>query len=177
MPSGTTYAPINSPSFTGIPQAPTAAAGTHNDQIATTDFVKTAIDAIPVPLTVPSGIIVMWSGAIANIPSGWYLCDGTNNTPDLSDRFVLGYGDVYNTIGATGGESEHTLTVNEMPAHTHDVSINLGVIYDDGMGTDDVAGTNNSNGSSETFTSDSVGGGQAHNNMPPYYVLAYIMKG
>lgn len=38
----------------------------------------------------PSGVIVMWSGSIKNIPKGWLLCDGTKGTPDLRERFVLG---------------------------------------------------------------------------------------
>merc|ERR1719362_2207293 len=41
---------------------------------------------------VPTGTIVMWSGSIQNIPNGWKLCDGSNNTPDLRDRFILGGG-------------------------------------------------------------------------------------
>lgn len=39
---------------------------------------------------IPIGCIVMWGGSVASIPSGWRLCDGTNNTPDLRDRFVIG---------------------------------------------------------------------------------------
>ena len=50
----------------------------------------------------PSGGIVMWSGSVASIPSGWLLCDGTNGTPDLRNRFIVGAGSTY-AVGATGG--------------------------------------------------------------------------
>lgn len=68
---------------------------------------------------IPSGLICMWSGS--EIPSGWNLCDGTNGTPDLRDRFIVGSGSEY-TIGETGGEKEHTLTTDEMPSHSHNLT-------------------------------------------------------
>jgi hypothetical protein len=51
---------------------------------------------------VPAGGIIMWSGSIGSVPSGYYLCDGTNGTPDLRDRFVVGSGSTY-AVGNTGG--------------------------------------------------------------------------
>lgn len=76
-----TKANLDSPSFTNVPEAPTAAVGTNTTQLATTAFVQAAV---------PSGVIVMWSGSIASIPSGWVLCNGSNGTPDLRNRFVAG---------------------------------------------------------------------------------------
>ena len=67
---------------------------------------------------IPSGIICMWSGESTAIPSGWHLCDGTQNTPDLRDRFIVGAGSTYG-VGTTGGEATHKLTTNEMPSHNH----------------------------------------------------------
>lgn len=67
---------------------------------------------------IPSGIICMWSGESTDIPSGWHLCDGTQNTPDLRDRFIVGAGSTYG-VGTTGGEATHKLTTNEMPSHNH----------------------------------------------------------
>jgi hypothetical protein len=64
---------------------------------------------------VPSGAIMMWSGSIASIPAGWYLCNGTNGTPDLRDRFIVGAGSTY-AVNATGGSANATL-----PSHTHSV--------------------------------------------------------
>ena len=67
---------------------------------------------------VPGGIITMWSGSITDIPLGWALCDGSNGTPDLRDRFIVGAGGDYN-VGNTGGANSVTLTVAQMPSHSH----------------------------------------------------------
>lgn len=126
---------------------------------------------------IPSGVIVMWAGAANAIPEGWALCDGSNGTPNLRNRFVVGAGGTYNT-GATGGEEKHTLSTSEMPSHTHPFRI----------ATDASAGHVQTSGIEQTYrfympsaTNNSsylsnVGGGAAHNNMPPYYALCFIMK-
>tara|TARA_R110000868_G_scaffold161734_2_gene392602 strand:+ start:3627 stop:4748 length:1122 start_codon:yes stop_codon:yes gene_type:complete len=93
-----------SPTLGGTPAAPTAAIGTDSTQIATTAFVRDII---------PTGVITMWYGSIASIPTGWYLCDGTNSTPDLRDRFIVGAGSTY-AVAATGGSANATLV-----SHTH----------------------------------------------------------
>jgi hypothetical protein len=56
---------------------------------------------------VPQGGIILWSGSVANIPAGWALCDGTQGTPNLEDKFVVGAGNSY-AVGATGGATTHT---------------------------------------------------------------------
>jgi len=66
----------------------------------------------------PPGIIIMWSGAIGAIPTGWTLCDGTNGTPDLRDRFVVCAGGVY-SVGDSGGANDHTLVEAEVPVRDH----------------------------------------------------------
>ena len=73
---------------------------------------------------VPKGVIVMWSGTVATIPTGWVLCNGSNSTPDLRGRFIIGAGGTSYTYqpGATGGSATATLTVGNLPAHTHDFS-------------------------------------------------------
>lgn len=112
-----------SPTFTGTPSAPTAAVGTDNTQLATTAFVRDII---------PTGLITMWYGSIASVPSGWYLCDGTNGTPDLRDRFVVGAGSSY-AVAATGGSANATLVSHNHTAtssfsgsalgtHTHSIT-------------------------------------------------------
>lgn len=93
-----------SPTFTGTPLAPTAAYGTSTTQLATTAFVQASL---------PSGVIVMWSGSIASIPGGWLLCNGSSGTPDLRDRFIVGAGSTY-AVAATGGSANATLV-----SHTH----------------------------------------------------------
>ena len=65
--------------------------------------------------TIPKGVIVMWSGTKETIPTGWGLCDGTNGTPNLIDRFVFGAVNA----GATGGNNNLTLTAVNIPSHTH----------------------------------------------------------
>jgi len=146
---------------------------------------------------VPAGVILLWSGSIASIPSGWNLCDGTNGTPDLRNRFVVAAGDTY-AVGATGGADSVTLDASQMPAHTHTFS---GSTNTTGAHTHTVAAGNSSGGSniittgnarsndtsyttssagdhSHTFsgTTASTGGGGSHENRPPYYALAYIQK-
>jgi hypothetical protein len=93
-----------SPTFTGAPLAPTAAYGTSTTQLATTAFVQASL---------PSGVIVMWSGSIASIPGGWLLCNGSSGTPDLRDRFIVGAGSTYG-VAATGGSANATLV-----SHNH----------------------------------------------------------
>ena len=65
---------------------------------------------------IPKGVIVMWSGALATIPTGWALCDGNNGTPNLKDRFVVGAGNEYQPNGLPGGEK----TIN-IAGHTHSI--------------------------------------------------------
>jgi hypothetical protein len=69
-------------------------------------------------------MIVMWAGSIRNIPLGWLLCDGTHGTPDLRSKFIMG-ADHENDVlvDSTGGSNEKTLTVNELPNHSHEASI------------------------------------------------------
>ena len=75
------------------------------------------LDITPVD-SIPVGGIIMWSGSIATIPPGWWLCDGTVGTPDLRDRFLVGAGNTYSP-GNTGGAASHTLTTAQLPSHAH----------------------------------------------------------
>ena len=150
--------------------------------------------------SVPSGGIILWSGAANAIPSGWYLCDGNNGTPNLKNRFVVGAGDSYN-VGVTGGFDSVSLFESQIPSHSHGVSLTTGsdshthsftgAQWPSGSGPEQ----NQSGGPedrsnfnySRTTASDShshsvsgntggTGGGGAHENRPPYYALCYIMK-
>ena len=70
--------------------------------------------------SLPAGVIVAWSGSQASIPSGWVLCNGSNSTPDLRNRFIVGAGTGSNyTPGNTGGSDSVSLTTAQMPSHTH----------------------------------------------------------
>ena len=69
---------------------------------------------------VPAGLISMWSGDPLNLPTGWALCDGQNGRPDLSGKFVVGYGSGdYATVGNTGGADSKSLIASNMPSHNH----------------------------------------------------------
>ncbi len=139
----------------------------------------------------------MYAGDLNNIPPGWYLCDGQNGTIDLRDRFIVGYNPNnpdYDQIGNTGGEKEVTLTVNEMPAHNHQVTVgqsgnhrhNYSRYEPERKGKYANEAYWRVGGSSHTRQTDysgththsviihNTGGGQPHENRPPYYVLAFI---
>ena len=65
----------------------------------------------------PIGTIIMFNGTASNIPAGWAICDGNNGTPNLTDRFIK----AGNIAGTTGGADSFTLTVSNLPAHSHNV--------------------------------------------------------
>lgn len=121
---------------------------------------------------VPKGSIIIWTGSASDIPPGWALCDGQDGRPDLRDRFVLGGGGTH-PVGETGGEETHTLTVAEMPGHKHNVVLsNTNYRWTDEITSGPLAvATKNA-----SLDSSIVGGSQPHENMPPYYVLCYIIK-
>lgn len=127
---------------------------------------------------VPKGVINMWSGTIASIPRGWALCDGTNGTPNLKGRFIVGYdsGDIdYNFIGGSGGEKQVTLTIDQMPAHNHGVDLFRNDTSGGAQPNTLYLGTDNG-ATGVTVNTANQGSGLAHENRPPYYVLAYIIK-
>lgn len=171
-----------SPALTGVPTAPTAALNTNTTQIATTAFA--------VANGIPSGCIVMWSGSIATIPTGWYICDGTNSTPDLRNKFIVGAGSTY-AVAATGGSADavvvtHTHTATSTvtdTGHSHSTgtTINTGNISDGLSGGGNYSGVGSGTGTSTTgitvaTTNASTGVSGTNANLPPYYALAYIMK-
>ena len=108
-----------------------------------------------------SGVIVMWSGAIGTIPSGFVLCDGTLGTPDLRDRFIIGAGQAY-AVDDTGGAVNHNHPFTG-DGHTHLISggPNITAVIGFKNITDSAAVTGTTNNT---------------NHLPPYYALAYIMK-
>ena len=194
--------------------------------------LNTDLDAIDAAIyaSFPIGGIILWSGSVASIPANWALCDGTNATPNLVDRFVVGAGSTY-AVDATGGAATVTLDDTQIPAHSHTADGDLTAAsagahthtastnttgshthtqtvngQDQDWGTGEyanVSGTKNNTGTKTSPTStlsagnhshtvtvnsagdhthditgstSSVGGGLAHENLPPYYALAYIMR-
>jgi len=155
----------------------TQALGTNNTTIATTAFALAN--------GIPSGAIVMWSGSIASIPSGWLLCNGSSGTPDLRDRFVVGAGSTY-AVAATGGTADaivvsHTHTATSVDAgHTHgftaSVSNSSTPTGPAGAGAPPASGTTATGNANITTTINATGSSGTGQNLPPYYALAYIMK-
>jgi len=171
------------------------------------DIVDAVTDTVTdlSPHLVPTGAIIMWSGTNAAIPTGWQLCNGTNGTPDLRNRFIVGSGADYAT-GTNGGSD--TKTTAAAGTHTHSVTVNgttLSVPRDGwgttggapgtiasgnlvvGSGFPEVsetleslrrAGGNRSLGSHIHTASTANSGSHAHtvDVRPRYYALAYIMK-
>lgn len=135
-----------------------------------------------------------------NADTTWHLCDGTNGTPDLRGRFILGASDSH-AVGTTGGEEATGLEIKHLPPHSFS-----GTTSTNGEHNHSFSGCQNSDGDknttrfestsdfnrtrawlktnytnvagnhNHTFTTNTLGSGVAHNNMPPYYTLSYIMK-
>jgi len=139
--------------------------------------------------TIPTGMISLWYGSIGSVPLGWYLCDGTNGTPDLRDKFVVGAGSTY-SVAATGGSADaivvsHTHTATSVvtdPGHSHSVnSFNTtggcagganGVVVPSGT----VTAATTTTGITVATTNATAGVSGTIANLPPYYALAYVMK-
>jgi hypothetical protein len=147
----------------------------------------------------PSGGIIIWSGSSASIPSGWLLCDGSNSTPNLTDRFVVGAGSSY-AVGDTGG----TNTATTSSSGSGSTSTNSIVVSRDGWGTTGGAPSPSQSvqsgrivvGSGTTETAETLDsirssgndlttGSHSHtisnhthtvDTRSPYYALCYIMK-
>jgi hypothetical protein len=153
---------------------------------------------------IPSGGIIMWSGTVAAIPSGWFLCNGSNGTPDLRDRFIIGARqddagaaktNVTGALTVSGGTKDainvshtHTATVTDT-GHTHTTELNYTTTGGAGSsrqwygrtGSLDVSGSSDAKASSAATTGVTVlnsteGSSGTNANLPPYYALAFIMK-
>ena len=156
--------------------------------IQTYDNIYGIVGATPPAATpIPAGGIFLWSGSIGSIPAGYVLCNGTNGTPDLRDRFVVGAGSTY-AVNATGGSADavvvthtHAATVTD-PGHNH--AFGGGVPIANAGSAIDISGPptsavviqtlNASTGISVANANAGVSGTNA--NLPPYYALCYIMK-
>jgi hypothetical protein len=149
---------------------------------------------------VPTGAILLWSGSTGSIPATWFLCDGTNGTPDLRNSFIVGAGSTY-AVNATGGTADaivvthtHATTVStqtltgsvENISETFATNGTASGVFTKGAGSG-ITFINNDPGDAGSFTFDgththtvtnaSAGVSGTNANLPPYYALAYIMKG
>jgi hypothetical protein len=165
-----------------------------------TTWVSTAI-----PTAFVTGMIMMWSGTIATIPSGWALCNGANGTPDLRDRFIIGASqdgsgqartNVTGSLTQTGGSKNaivvshsHTGNTSTVSDHSHGTGTGGNFLTGSGpTGTTGWSGGGNytpiapttttapAGSHSHTIATTTVGSSGIDANLPPYYALAFIMK-
>ena len=157
--------------------------------IQTYDNLYGIIGATPPAATpIPAGGIFLWSGSIGSIPAGYVLCNGSNGTPDLRDRFVVGAGSTY-PVDATGGSANaivvsHTHTATSAvtdPGHTHSYASavfncnqNSGQVQAGVTTTGTTA--SNTTGITVATTVATAGTSGTNANLPPYFALCYIMK-
>lgn len=147
----------------------------------------TAWTSAALPPSFVTGMILLWSGSIASIPSGWALCNGSNGTPDLRDRFIVGAGSTY-AVDATGGSADavvvshtHTATVTD-PGHIHGITgsqSGVGSTHNklDANNSNQISASNTTSATTGiSVTVNSTGSSGTNANLPPYYALAYIMK-
>lgn len=151
---------------------------------------------------IPSGIIVMWSGTVADIPKGWVLCDGKrvlgngHPVPDLRGRFIVGYDPEnadYSRTGETGGFGKTVLGTENLPRHRHiytDDSHAPDFIDNEKWGTvighpgfpekygnySDRKTSGDGKGLGNVYYTTYEGSSKPYDNRPPYYVLAFIIK-
>ena len=145
-----------------------------------------------------TGMIILWSGAANAIPSGFVLCNGQNNTPDLRGRFVVGYSNTDGDydVNDTGGSKDNTLSVSQLPSHNHSFSgsashnhTHTKATHPSGSGPEQNqsggpedrtnfgdTGTTSTATVTISGTTGNQGSGSAIENRPPYYALCYIMK-
>ncbi len=156
-----------------------AVAAAHHAKYTNAEAIAAA--KTDIALLNPSGTIILWHGTIANIPSGWVICDGNNSTPNLLTRFIEGVATAATNPGATGGAVSHYHTMpthsHTMPTHSHPIDIisrlqgETGTIYclpTSSPDTDSVdPGDTNSKDPGDTKTKD---------GRPPFYDVAFLMK-
>ena len=170
-----------------------------NIKYATTSEVTSAIS-----VALPSRSIILWSGAVSAIPTGWVLCDGNNLTPDLREKMVVGAGTdasgatIVGDVGDTGGTGDwktgvdtvaahqHT-TGNQSASHTHPQNVLTGTpqlntggatAYSAaGASTGDPASIVSTGNQSASHTHTTTGANTNEADwIGKYYTLAYIMK-
>lgn len=149
--------------------------------------------------SIPKGTILPWYGALGSIPSGFAFCNGSNGTPDLRNRFLVGAGSSY-SLGNTGGADTVKLTGTQIGNHYHTFGVNWsnncgyflsrginnyiapsvpsGVKWQNWNGSGGNGSMANRGSGENLVTSNAVATAaqEAHENRPPYYAVYYIMK-
>lgn len=159
----------------------------NNEVMSPRQPITSVAYAITAENAVPRGVIVMWSGLIADIPPGWQLCNGANGTPDLRDKFIVGAriddgGEsktiVSGVLTKVGGASIHHHTG---PSHIHSFSVNSDTESANTPVRNDYANVQVALGAHRHSISGTTGAGGTGitgdaSSLNPYYALAFIMK-
>lgn len=132
---------------------------------------------------IPVGSIIAYYGDLNKIPSNFKYCNGTKGTPDLRGRTIIEtgvYNDAYNntiySLGNTGGERYHLLTMSELPSHIFE-TYHAEFKYGESHGISYPVASDQNDGILENkYKTNTLGSNQAHNIMQPYMALHYIMK-
>jgi len=147
----------------------------------------------PLPWLTPAvapGSIQMWSGTIATIPDGWLICDGLNGTPNLLDKFIQSVASAVTEPGGVGGATTVTLTSATMPAHNHTITTythqHTAPGGGPGSGGSRITNTGEISPNTGQYNTSSTkppnqnliatGSNGPHDNIPPFYQIAYIIK-
>ena len=176
--------------FNQVLYLPTLTSEEESHQLATTEPAtternglmtkedKSKLNNIDSNGSIPIGGIIMWSGNEADIDeTHWALCDGQNGTPDLRDRFIVGAGNEY-SIGDKGGQKKVTLEPEEtaLRSHAHKVQVRTIDARLGGSGYSTYVVDSSETNWKDTTTVSGQNALKAHENRPPYYALAFIMR-
>jgi len=139
----------------------------------------------------PVGAIIVWTGTIASVPSGWAICDGVATTPDLSSKFIRG-AEAAQDPGGTGGANSINLVANNLPQHNHTGTTITNVNHDHGYSkpisatllggsiSADTGGSTQQTGSggahTHVLTVANTGSGSSIDNRPAYYTVLFIKR-
>lgn len=137
----------------------------------TTDITNIKNEIKNLQDSMPIGSIIMFNGKAEEIPSGWAICNGENGTPNLIDRFIL----ASTYCGGTGGKSQVTLSVSQLPPHKHKVAKCWYGKADNANDRQVVRWDESYDTNSQVWTGE-TGLGMPIDIMPPFYRLIYIMK-
>jgi len=143
------------------------------------------------------GMILLWSGSVASIPSGWLLCNGSNGTPDLRDKFIMGAGDTYDPADS-GGSATKSIGETNLPSHSHAAGTLTDGVHSHSLTRNSTGSqspgsyaitpnsciytpvtygyTDSGGGAAVTGSTGAIGSGTALDVLNPYYALAYIYK-
>jgi len=140
-----------------------------------TNHIITVVDHAAQTWAIQSGMIVIWSGTIATIPTGFVICDGNNSSPNLLTKFLQGVATAATNPGSTGGSATHALVTAELASHGHSI-LHTASGTDSAAGIAGAAAVNYSTTTNSGVITQTAGSGTAHENEPTFFDVAFVMK-